>query len=64
MLRVIFLLGLIVVAGLMILGLLFGIAGALIWFLIRVLVIGGVVYLIIRIVNPSLAASIRTKLGG
>ena len=64
MLRVIFLLGLIVVAGLMILGLLFGIAGALIWFLIRVLVIGGIVYLIIRIVNPSLAASIRKKLGG
>lgn len=71
MLRTIFTIGLLVFAGLFILKLAFGIlAGvfsvifALIGLAIPVLIVGGLVYLALRIFAPETARDLRGKFGG
>ena len=61
MLRTIFFLGIALIVGGIVLGLVFGIAMFVLGIAIKVLVIGGIAYLVIRIVSPDTAAMIRAQ---
>ena len=61
MLRTIFFLGIALIVGGIVLGLVFGIAMFVLGIAIKVLVIGGLAYLVIRIVSPDTAAMIRSQ---
>jgi hypothetical protein len=71
MLRTIFMIGLFAVAGLFLLKLLFGVIfvgfGLLGWlfgFAIKALIIGALIYLVIRIFSPETARKLREKFSG
>lgn len=66
MLRTLFLTGLLALAGLVALKLVFGILGPLVGLLftlvgwaLRLLLVGGLVYLVLRVVSPDTARSLR-----
>lgn len=61
MLRTIFFLGIALIVGGIVLGLVFGIAMFVLGVAIKVLVVGAIAYLIIRIVSPDTAAMIRSQ---
>ncbi len=61
MLRTIFFLGIALIVGSVVFGLLFGIAMLVLGIAIKVLVVGGIAYLIIRLVSPDTAAMIRSQ---
>ncbi len=71
MLRTIFMIGLFAVAGLFVLKLFFGVFGGLLalfavllgW-AIKLAIIGGLIYLVIRIVSPDTARRLREKWSG
>jgi hypothetical protein len=71
MLRTLFTVGLMALLGLFVLKFAFGIFGfalglfiALAFVALKILLVGGVVYLIIRIVSPSTARSLTDKFSG
>jgi hypothetical protein len=61
MLRTIFFIGIALIVGGTLLGLVFGIAMFVLAIAIKVLVVGGIAYLVIRLVSPDTAAMIRAK---
>ena len=61
MLRTIFFLGIAIIVGGVVLGLVFGVAMFLLGVAIKVLIVGGIAYLVIRIVSPNTAATIRAQ---
>jgi len=61
MLRTIFFLGLALIVGGIVLGLLFGIAMFVLSIAIKVLIVGGIAYLVLRIVSPDTAASLHSQ---
>ena len=71
MLRTVFMIGLFALAGLFLLKMLgvlffagFGLLGWLFSFAIKALIIGGLVYLVIRIFSPETARKLREKFSG
>lgn len=71
MLRTIFMIGLFAVAGLFVLrvafgifGAIFGLLGGLFWLAIKVAIVGGLVYLVIRIASPDTARRLRDRWSG
>ena len=71
MLRTILMTGIMVMLGIFALGFVFKIFGGLIGltflllgFAIKALIVGGIAYLVIRIVSPSTAARLRGKFSG
>ncbi|MDB4916738.1 MAG: hypothetical protein JWM95_4382 [Gemmatimonadetes bacterium] len=68
MLATIFMIGLFALAGLYVLKILFGLGfGLLGWFFsfaIKALIVGGLVYLVIRIFSPETARRLRQKFSG
>lgn len=71
MIRTIFMIGLFALLGLFALNLVFGILGGLfllmgglLKFAVKVLLIGGLIYLVIRIVSPDTARRLREKWSG
>jgi hypothetical protein len=71
MFRTIFMIGLFAIAGLFVLRLVFGlfgvmlgIFGVLLVFAIKVAIVGGLVYLVIRIFSPDTARRLREKWSG
>ena len=71
MLRTIFMIGLIAFAGLFVLKLFFGILGGLFGLFFTLLsiaipiaIVGGLIYLVLRIFSPSTAQDLRDKFGG
>ena len=61
MLRTIFFLGVALIVGGIVLGLLFGIAMFVLGIAIKVLIVGGIAYLVIRVVSPDTAAMIHSQ---
>lgn len=68
MFRTIFVVGIFTLLGLFalklvfgVLGFAFGLFGALLWLAVKIALIGGVVYLAIRIVSPSTAERLRSR---
>jgi hypothetical protein len=61
MLRTIFFLGIALIVGSIVLSLVFGIAIFVLGIAIKVLIVGGIAYLVIRIVSPDTAAMIRSQ---
>jgi hypothetical protein len=61
MLRTIFFLGIAIIVGGVVLGLVFGMAMFLLGVAIKLLILGGIAYLVIRIVSPNTAAAIRAQ---
>lgn len=59
MLRTIFLTGLLIVVGSTLIGFVLGIAGMVFGFLVKVAIVGAVVYLAIRVVSPRTAYALR-----
>ena len=64
MLRTLLIIGLVVVVGSAVIGALLGIAGLVIGFLIKLVILGAIVYLALRIVSPRTAARIRDRIEG
>ena len=71
MIRTVFMIGLFALLGLFALNLVFGILGGLfllmgglLKFALKVLLIGGLIYLVIRIVSPDTARRLREKWSG
>ncbi|BAH37794.1 MAG TPA: hypothetical protein DGD08_05085 [Gemmatimonas aurantiaca] len=71
MLRTLFTVGLIALVGLVALKLVFGLLGplvallfALLWLAVRILLVGAVVYFVIRIVSPATAERIEKAVRG
>jgi uncharacterized metal-binding protein len=71
MFRTLFTVGIIALAGLVALKLVFGLLGPLVsllfmlfWLALRVLLVGAVVYFVIRVVSPSTAERIERKIRG
>ncbi len=68
MLATIFMIGLFALAGLFLLklvfGLGFGLLGWLFGFAIKAVIVGGIVYLVIRIFSPDTARRLREKFSG
>ncbi len=71
MLRTIFMIGLFAVAGLFLLKLLFGVIflgfglfGWLFGFALKALIVGALIYLVIRIFSPETARKLREKFSG
>ena len=71
MLRTIFMIGLFAIGGLFLLKIAFGLFGfafglfaVLFWLAIRVVIIGGLIYLAIRIFRPDTARRLRQKWSG
>lgn len=62
MLRTFVVLGLLVLVGSAVIGLLFGLATAVLIFLVKVALLGAVVYLAVRIVSPRTAHRLREKI--
>jgi hypothetical protein len=61
MLRTIFFLGVALILGSILLGLVFGIAMFVLAIAIKVLVVGAIAYVVIRIVSPDTAAALRSQ---
>jgi hypothetical protein len=61
MLRTIFFLGIALIVGGIVMGLVFGIAMFVLGIAIKVLVVGVIAYVIIRIISPDTAAMIRSQ---
>ena len=61
MLRTIFFLGVALIVGGIVLGLLFGIAVFVRGIAIKVLIVGGIAYLVLRIVSPDTAAALHSQ---
>ena len=61
MLRTFLLLGLALIVGSALIGIVLGVAGAVVWFLIKVLLLGAAVYFVLRLVSPRTAARLRDK---
>lgn len=61
MLRTLFFLGVIIVVGSLALGFLLGIAGIILGFAVKVLVLGAIAYVAIRIISPRTAAQLRDR---
>lgn len=61
MLRTIFFLGIALIVGGIVLGLVFGLAMAVLGIAIKVAVVGAIAYLIIRVISPNTAATIREQ---
>lgn len=59
MLRTIFFLGIALIVGGIVFGILFGIAMFVLGIAIKVLIVGGIAYLVIHLVSPDTAASLR-----
>ncbi|MBA3672886.1 MAG: hypothetical protein H0W68_12815 [Gemmatimonadaceae bacterium] len=71
MLRTIFMIGLFALAGLFLLKLVFGLftvgfglLGWLFWFAIRAVIVGALIYLVIRVFSPDTARRLRQKWSG
>jgi predicted lipid-binding transport protein (Tim44 family) len=64
MLRTLLFLGIAVILGSMVIGALLGVAGLVLGFLIKALLLGIVAYVAIRIISPRTAAQIRYKIEG
>ncbi|MBL8997892.1 MAG: hypothetical protein KJZ74_09675 [Gemmatimonadales bacterium] len=71
MLRTIFMIGLIAFAGLFVLKLFFGILGGvfgILFLLLRlaipIAIVGGLIYLVLRVFAPDTAKDLRSKFGG
>ncbi|HXC24374.1 MAG TPA: hypothetical protein VNU46_00555 [Gemmatimonadaceae bacterium] len=62
MLRTFIVLGLLVVVGSALIGLVLGVAGMLLWIILKLAIVGAILYLAIRIVSPKTAARIREKI--
>jgi hypothetical protein len=61
MLRTIFFLGIALIVGGIVLGLVFGIAMFVLAIAIKVLVVGGIAYLVIRLISPDTATMLRNQ---
>jgi hypothetical protein len=61
MLRTIFFLGIALIVGGIVLGLVFGVAMFVLGIAIKVAVVGGIAYLVIRLISPETAAAIRSS---
>jgi hypothetical protein len=61
MLRTLFLVGIITIVACTLFGALLGVAGAVLWFALKVVLLGGVVYFVIRLISPTTAARLRNK---
>lgn len=61
MLRTIFFLGIALIVGGIVFGMLFGIAMFVLGIAIKVLIVGGIAYLVIHLVSPDTAAAIRGR---
>jgi hypothetical protein len=59
MLRTLFFLGVAFVVGSFVLSFVLGVAGAILGFAVKILVLGAIAYLAIRIISPSTAAQLR-----
>jgi len=71
MLRTIFMIGLLAIGGLFILKVVFGLfavgfgmLGWLFWLAVKVALVGGLIYLVIRIFSPDTARRLREKWSG
>lgn len=71
MLRTVFMIGLFALLGFFLLGTVFSIFGALIgvalWllsFAVKVLILGAIIYLVIRVVSPDTARRLRSRFSG
>lgn len=62
MIRTFIILGLIVVVGGALLGIALGILGFVLWILVKLAIVGAIVYLVIRIISPHTAHRIREKI--
>ncbi len=62
MLRTIFFLGIALIVGGIVLGLVFGIAMFVLGIAIKVLVVGAIAYLVIRLISPETATAIRSQI--
>ncbi|MCX5764100.1 MAG: hypothetical protein NTU67_05645 [Gemmatimonadetes bacterium] len=70
MLRTLFTVGIMAVVGLCVLRLAFGLFGvvlglffSIVWIALRLLVVGAIVYFVIRVVSPSTARELRERFG-
>jgi hypothetical protein len=70
MLRTLFTVGIMAVVGLFVLRLAFGLFGvvlglffSIVWIALRLLVVGAIVYFVIRVVSPSTARELRERFG-
>jgi hypothetical protein len=61
MLRTILFLGIALIVGGAVLGMLFGLAMVVLGIAIKVAIVGAIAYLIIRVVSPDTAATIRSQ---
>ncbi len=61
MLRTIFFLGIALILGGIVVGLLFGVAMFVLVMAVKVLIVGAIAYLIIRVISPDTAAMIRAR---
>lgn len=61
MLRTLFFLGVIIVVGSVALGFVLGIAGTILGFAVKLLVLGAIAYIAIRIISPRTAAQLRDR---
>jgi hypothetical protein len=71
MLRTIFMIGLFAIGGLFLLKLFFGVFGVffgllwgLLWIAVRIALIGGLIYLVLRLVSPETARRLRERWSG
>jgi hypothetical protein len=71
MLRTIFMIGLFAIGGLFLLKLFFGVFGlffgllwALLWIAVRLALVGGLIYLVIRLFSPETARRLRERWSG
>jgi ABC-type lipoprotein release transport system permease subunit len=62
MLRTFLILGLVVVVGGALIGALLGIATLVLLFLLKIAIVGAVVYLALRIISPKTAAQLRDRI--
>jgi hypothetical protein len=63
MLWTIFVLGLIILVGMVVFGLVGGLILAILGFAIKVLLVGAIAYFVIRIFSPKTAMALRAKFG-
>ena len=71
MLRTVFMIGVFAILGLFLLKVFFGVFGVffalligLLWWAVRIAIIGGIVYLLIRVFSPDTARRLRERFSG
>jgi len=68
MLRTVFMIGLFALVGMFLLGTIFSIFGTIVGFVlstvVKVLIVGAIVYLVIRVVSPETARRLRERFSG